>query len=329
MRVLRTLLITSLLVAAAACDDGADPTADPTSTTVAAATVPAGTASSTQPPASTAPTTTAPPTTAAPTTAATTTAPTITALPTTEPATTQPATTAPATVAVRAYFLRGERLVIDDREVAGPAVLRGALTALVGGPTGDLLTAIPTGTEVLGVDRDGDLATVDLSEEFGSGGGTASMLARVGQVVFTATQFDGVDRVAIWLDGAPIESLGGEGIDLSAPWTRADVPRHLTGGVLVANPRPGTTVTSPFTVTGEADVYEGQFPIEIRRGDQVLATIAPVTGGASGNWDDFTTTVTVDAEPGPIELVAYDEGGCGDAPECPPIVETVVPLTLG
>jgi len=32
--------------------------------------------------------------------------------------------------------------------------------------------------------------------------------------------------------------------------------------------------------------------------------------------------------PGPIELVTYDEGGCGDDPECPPIIKTVVPLTL-
>jgi spore germination protein GerM len=290
MRVLRTLLITSLLVAAAACDgDAAD-------------TEPATTEPATTEPATTEPVTT-------------------------EPATTEPATE-PATVDVRAYFLSGERLVIADREVAGPAVLRGALTALLDGPTDDLLTAVPAGTEVLGVDLDGELATVDLSGEFGAGGGTASMLARVGQIVFTATQFDGVERVVIWLDGAPIESLGGEGLDMSEPWARADVPRELTGGVLVDTPRPGATVTSPFTVTGEADVYEGQFPIEIRRGDAVLATIAPVTGGSSGDWADFTTTVTVDVGPGPIELVAFDEGGCGDAPECPPIVETVVPLVL-
>ena len=88
---------------------------------------------------------------------------------------------------------------------------------------------------------------------------------------------------------------------MSEPWTRADVARELTGGVLVDTPHPGATVTSPFTVTG----------------------------GAWGMWADFTTTVTVDAEPGPIELVAYDAGGCGDDPECPPIIETVAPLTLG
>jgi germination protein M len=323
VRALRTLLITSLLIAGAACggDDATpstDPSIEPTTTG----------------PTTTGPTTTGPTTTAItePTTEPTTptTEPATTEPATTEPATTEPTTTTePATIDVRVYFLRGERLVIDHREVEGPAVLRGALTALVAGPSGDLLTIIPDGTALLGVNLADGTATVDLSEEFGSGGGTLSLTARVAQVVFTATQFDNVDRVVLWIEGAPIEYLGGEGLVMSEPWTRADVARGLTGGVLVDSPRPGDTVTSPFTVTGEADVFEGDFPIEIRRGDAVLTIVAPVAGGAWGDWADFTTTVTVDAEPGPIELVAYDEGGCGDAPECPPIIETVVPLTLG
>lgn len=322
MRVLRTLVITSLLVAGAACggdDDTAstDPTTEPTSsvpvTTEPATTEPATTEPATTEPATTEPTTTPPATEPATTLPATT---------------TEPPTTEPALVDVRVYFLSGERLVIDHRDVAGPAVMGGALTALLEGPTGDLLTTIPEGTELRGVNLVDGTATVDLTSEFGTGGGSLSMTARVAQVVFTATQFDNVDQVVFWIDGAPIEYLGGEGLIMSAPWTRADVSRDLTGSVLVDSPHPGDTVTSPFTVTGEADVFEGDFPIEIRRGDTVLATIAPVTGGAWGNWADFTTTVTVDADPGPIELVAFDEGGCGDAPECPPIIETIVPLTL-
>jgi hypothetical protein len=324
MRVLRTLLITSLLVAGASCggdDDTAstEPTPEPTAS--APATEPTTTPTTTAMP------TTAPPTTAPPTTTPITTTPTTTAPPTTAPtATTTPP---PPPVDVRVYFLRGERLVIDHRDVAGPAVLGAALTALLEGPTGDLVTTIPDGTELLGVNLVDGTATVDLSQEFGTGGGSLSMTARVAQVVFTTTQFDNVDQVVFWIDGGPIEYLGGEGLIMTEPWTRADVSRELTGSVLVDRPHPGDTVTSPFTVTGEADVYEGDFPIEIRRGDTVLATIAPVRGGAWGNWADFSATVTLDAAPGPIELVAYDEGGCGDAPECPPIIETVVPLTLG
>ena len=313
MRALRILLITSLVVAGAACagdDDAASPvsTGDP----------PTG-PTSIEPAVTTDPTPTDP----------TPTDPASTAAPATTPAThASTPVTEPPTSDVRVYFLRGERLVIDHRDVEGPGVLRGALTELLAGPTDDATTAIPAGTALRGVNLADGTATIDVTSELASGGGSLSMLARVGQIVFTATQFDAVERVVIWLDGAPIDALGGEGLDMTRPWTRVDVPRELSGGVLVDTPRPGDTVTSPFVVTGEADVFEAQFPIEVRRGDDVLAVIAPVTGGAWGAWEEFVAEITVDALPGPIDLVAFDPGGCGDEPGCPPIVETVVPLTL-
>lgn len=306
---IRLLAATALVTAFAACSD--DETAT-TSTTTSTSTT------STVQPSSSAPATSAPSTTAPATSAPSTNA----------PATDTTTTTAPADVDVRVYFLSGERLAIRNRDVAGPAVLHAALDELLAGPPTDLITAIPEGTELRGVDLDDGTATVDLTGEFASGGGTLSMTARVAQVVFTATQFDNVDEVVFWLDGEPIDALGGEGLIMEDPWSRDDVAREFTGGVLVDRPLPGDRVTSPFVVTGEADVYEGQFPIEIRRGDEVLAVIAPVRGGAWGDWQDFSVTVEVDAAPGPIELVAYDEGGCGTGPECPPIVETVVPLVL-
>ncbi len=210
-------------------------------------------------------------------------------------------------------------------------MLRGATEQLLAGPTADepeLMTAIPTGTSLRSVDLDDGIATIDLTRDFERGGGSLSMLARVGEVVFTATQFDNVDAVRFWLDGAPIDYLGGEGLVMTDPWTRSDVTRELTGGVLVDAPHPGDTVTSPFEVTGEGDVYEGDFPIEIRRDGETIALIAPVFAGAWGDWDTFEATIVLDVEPGPIDLVAYDVGGCGDAPECPPLIETVVPLIL-
>ncbi len=33
--------------------------------------------------------------------------------------------------------------------------------------------------------------------------------------------------------------------------------------------------------------------------------------GAWGNWADFETTITLDLTPGPIELVTWDQSGCG------------------
>jgi hypothetical protein len=317
--VLRPLAVVGLLLAVPACGAG-DGGSAPEATTAPSAPD----------------TTIAAATTAPPSSAATTAAPDATtspgAAPTTAPAT--PATSAPrTTVDVKVYLLRGERLVIAHRDVPGPEVLRGALTELLAGPTvteetSGLGTAVPAGTQLLDLALADGQATVDLDSTFGSGGGSASMLARVGQVVFTATQFSNVDRVLFLMDGEPVEALGGEGLVLTEPQTRAMTDRNLSGSVLVDTPGWGGSVTSPFTVTGEGDVFEAQFPIEIWRDGQQIGGVAPVWAGAWGTWKPFAATIVLDAAPGPIELVAYDPGGCGTDPECPPIVKTSVPLTL-
>jgi spore germination protein GerM len=282
--------------------------------------------------------TVAPMTSVAPTTRPATTQPPVTTAPietTLAPATTEVTTTtvAPTIVDVKVYLLSEERLVIRHREATGPALLRGALNELLAGPTPDelaegLVSVIPDNTELLGLDLVEGLATVDLSTDFESGGGTLSMTARIAQVVFTATQFDNVDRVLFWLDGEPIDFLGGEGIVLDEPQARMDVDRSFTGGVIIDTPAPGDTVSSPFTVTGEGDVFEGEFPIEVWADGVLIGGVAPVMAGAWGEWAEFEATITLDAAPGPIELVAYDEGGCGTDPECPEIIKRVVPLTL-
>ena len=326
VRILRVVAIAGLLAAATACGSS-----DSTSSTVGTDPAPAVTA--TDPPAVTTEpevTTTepTPPPPAATEPADSTPSPSTTQSTTTS---TAPApTTAPALVDVKLYLLRDEQLAIAHRDVAGPAVLRGALVELLAGPTPDERAAghgseIPSGTELLDVALAEGVATVDLSSDFESGGGSLSMTARVAQVVFTATQFDNVDQVLFMMEGSPIEFLGGEGIVLDGPQTRSTVERSLTGGVIVDTPAPGDVVSSPFSVTGEGDVFEADFPIEIwADGEQIAGTIA--FAGAWGDWDEFEAAITLVAPAGPIELIAYDAGGCGEGPECPPTIRTVIPL---
>jgi germination protein M len=318
--VFASLVLVAGTMVVVACDG--DDAATPSTTT--------STAGTTAPPTVT---TDEPPTTVPVATTTTTTTPATTVVPTTTAATTTTTTattTVPAAdVDVRVYFLRGERLVIEHRDIAGPAVLRGAIEALLDGPDADEASAgtgsaIPAGTELRGVDLDEGRATIDLTSEYGSGGGSLSMTARVTQVVFTATQFDNVDEVVFWIDGAPVEALGGEGLVLTEPQTRAMTNRDLTGSVIIDTPQPGDTVGNPVRITGEGDVYEAQFPIEIWRDGVQIGGLAPVTAGAWGEWGDFDVTIPLDASPGPIEIVAYDPGGCGDDPECPPIIRTTV-----
>ncbi len=115
-------------------------------------------------------------------------------------------TTEAAAAEVRVYFVRDEKVAAAGRTVTAPAVARAAVEALLEGPdsfeTGIGMTSqIPPGTELLGLDIHGGVATVDLSAEFSSGGGSLSMGLRVAQVLFTLTQFDTVDAVSILLEG--------------------------------------------------------------------------------------------------------------------------------
>lgn len=156
-------------------------------------------------------------------------APSTATTPTTPPATTAPpATAVPRAVTAEAFFVRGERVAPAVREVTPPAVARGAMLALLQGPepseeAGGMSTAIPAATELLGLRIVDGVAEVDLSGAFASGGGSLSMLTRVAQVVYTLTGFSTVRSVRFLIDGRRVDSIGGEGVIVDHPLTRADL----------------------------------------------------------------------------------------------------------
>ena len=196
-----------------------------------------------------------------------------------------PSTTASPTPPVRAvrvplkvYFLHGETLVSVQRRpvVTGAAVATAAVRALLQGTdraerAAGLSTTIPAGTRLNGITISNGTADVDLSAAYASGGGTLAMTARLAQVVYTVTQFSTVQRVTFRLDGKPVTAFGGEGIVLDKPVTRARFS-ELLPPIFVDTPARGATVRSPVTISGVADVFEGQFIVEVRTaGGRVLA----------------------------------------------------------
>ncbi len=131
--------------------------------------------------------------------------PAATTAPATTTATTAPATTTapqPAEVAADVYFVRDERMAAAARQVATPAVARGAMAELLRGPgeaeaAAGMSSSIPAGTTLRGLRIVDGVAEVDLSGEFASGGGSLSMLTRVAQVVYTLTGFPTVELGAV------------------------------------------------------------------------------------------------------------------------------------
>lgn len=212
---------------------------------------------------------------------------------------------------VEAWFLKGEKLAVVHRVVPrSVAVLRAALEQLLAGPTAadtsyGLGTTVPDGTRLLGVTVAGDTATVDLSSRFESGGGSLSMMARMAQLVFTATQFPNVERVELWLDGKPVEWIGGEGLIVVPPQTRRDYD-GLSGAIVVDGPGVGDVVTSPLRVTGEANVFEAVVSLELRdaAGNVLVSTTTMATAG-TGTWGTYVATLRYEAAPGPLELEVF------------------------
>ncbi|AVH61933.1 spore germination protein [Nostoc sp. 'Peltigera membranacea cyanobiont' 213] len=106
--------------------------------------------------------------------------------------------------------------------------LEAAFQSLLAGPTTEATgsTTIPKGTKLLGLKSENNEVHVNLSEDFTSGGGSTSMMGRVGQVVYTATTLNPKAKVYIDVNGKPLDVLGGEGLELEQPLTRESFDKN-------------------------------------------------------------------------------------------------------
>jgi hypothetical protein len=170
-----------------------------------------------------------------------------------------------------------------------------------------------------------EIATVDLSSEFVSGGGSLSMRMRVGQVVYTLTQFDSVDGVLFKIDGEPVESIGGEGVMVDTPQTRKDY-EDLLPAIAVTTPGFGWDFASGDLIEGIANTFEANVSWRIldQNGEEIADNFTTATCG-SGCWGDFSIEAefSVDQDqPGTIEVLEYS------AENGEPINVVSIPVTL-
>ena len=225
----------------------------------------------------------------------------------------------PTQPAFEVWFSRGEGLVpVARMHKPTLGVATAAINALVAGPTraerGEgVTTAVPSGTRLLGISITKGVATVDLTSEYQSGGGSLSMQMRLGQVVYTMTQFPTVKAVRFKLDGAPVNVFSGEGIVLDHPVARSDYKDlapsspSVTGTWGVLPPAPIAAPDLRLSVwTGKEMIVFGRVDKhgpagEILGSTNVAAAYDPATNtwrrlapplsapGYTGNWDAVWT----------------------------------------
>jgi hypothetical protein len=224
---------------------------------------------------------------------------------------------------VRAYFLLHNPFGDDPALVpvlrtvpTSAATAEAAMQALLAGPSAKeraaqpyILTLIPDGAKLLGIEISRGLATVDLSAEFGSFSpadawdfGMFELRGRLAQVVYTLTQFTTVDRVTFKLEGKPVKVLFGmtspdegvaEAVVLDKPVTRATYRDRYLPLIFVERPAWGAAMSNRGRVTGLANVFEGQFSIALLdRNGKVLVESAVHASCGSGCWGRFDVTLS-------------------------------------
>jgi germination protein M len=227
-------------------------------------------------------------------------------------------TAQPTTISV--YYLRaatrGDKLGAAHREMNATTIDRAAKAAmreLIQGPTkaereAGLKSDLPKKTEVLGIELDEATkrATVNLSPDFAPEGKDLDV-AHLAQVVFTLTQFPNVERVAITIEGKPLDLLDGDGKPLAGPAARTDYER-LTPLIFLESPAPGDTIASPVRLWGTANTFEATFMAEVHDANGKTLAHQAVTA-TSGNGFRGTFDVSLSFDPKQTasgEVVVYE-----------------------
>jgi len=243
-----------------------------------------------------------------------------------------PASGSASGVLFEVWLTRGESLFLTWREREGtPRVGTAAMEDLLAGPTpleasAGVTTVIPAGTRLLGLTISKGVATVDLSSEFESGGGSASMSARLAQVACTLDQFETVKGVSFELDGQAVDVFSGEGIVLDHPVRCRDYA-DLLPVILVEHPSIGQRVESGITVSGSANVFEANVTVRVldAGGTEMASgfTTATCGTGCRGTFSiDMDFEVTHE-QAGTLVISDDDAAGTGKPPH-----EVRIPVTL-
>jgi germination protein M len=211
---------------------------------------------------------------------------------------------ATGTQLVRTYFVLGgpagsTGLVATLRKVPmsnTPATA--AINALLAGPSAaerghQISSAIPDGSRLLGLTIKNRLATIDLSSEF-EAGDSASIHNRLGQVVYTLTQFSTVHSVTFKIEGQTAGIFGSAGVTLDGPVGRADYVDQLSA-IFVDRPAYGAAIGNPARVAGSADVFEATFRLTLLDGGgRTLVDQQAMASCGSGCRGTFDVTLKYD-----------------------------------
>ena len=254
--------------------------------------------------------------------------------PSTEPRGGEQTGSVPTLLALKVWFTSSDGLVAVRRtHRATQQVATAAIGSLLDGPTAaeralGYSSAVPARTRLLGIGIRNGVATVDLTSEFQDGAGSQSMQMRLGQIVYTLTQFPTVLKVRFRLDGEDVNVFSSGNVVLDHPVGRSDYV-NLLPAITVDNPAPEERVTSPVTISGTANVFEANVSVEILNADGDVVgkgfTSASCGTGCRGTYSTPVTYAVTKEQPGTIVVHDDDAAGTGAPPHSVRVPVTLAP----
>lgn len=187
-----------------------------------------------------------------------------------------------------------------DRTVA---VARATIEQLLAGPSSGerrgvpaISTTVPSGTRLLGLTINEDIATIDLSREFGATDDSATVAQRAAQVVFTLARFDSVAEVLFRQEGKPVAIQIGDGSLVDRPVGIHDY-LEFAAALTVETPIYGGPGGNPMRVTGFGAAFEATFQYALTDDDGLIIEegVAMTNNGTGWGGFDFTIDYEIDS----------------------------------
>lgn len=119
------------------------------------------------------------------------------------------------------YGVNGD-LVPIKREIESPVSIKSAIIVLLKGPTiaeskKGIHTDIPANVDLISIKETQKSVIVNLSSNFGNGGGSESVENRVKQLSKTVKNIEPKKYVYLYINGKEVEYLGGDGVFIKQP----------------------------------------------------------------------------------------------------------------
>ena len=119
-------------------------------------------------------------------------------------------------------------IIPKERDMGRDITVEKAIITLLDGSNekeynNNVISCISTGTALLDLFVDGDTAYLNFNSDFEHNPlGDEGIIIQIYQIVYTVTQFEGIDKVIFLIDGEQKETIGGEGQILNKVFTRME-----------------------------------------------------------------------------------------------------------